>query len=112
MFEREYKYICSSDMCPSKTTDVDFPSDIICDQTLHKPNDGVGLGVERSIRERELGSSAHALVSCKEKFSEEPNHSQYISEKDRGVSIVRRSGWRMCQTSFLLIFLCIFVPGR
>ena len=81
-------------MCPSKTTDVDFPSDIICDMTLHKPNDDVGMSVERSIMEWELGTSAHALVSCKEKFSEEPNHSLYISEKDRGVSIVRCSGWR------------------
>ena len=94
IFQRQYKYTCSSDMCPSKTTDVDFPSDIICDMTLHKPNDGVGMSVERSIMEWELGTSAHALVSCKEKFSEEPNHSLYISEKDHGVSIVRCSGWR------------------
>ena len=25
MLQRQYKYICSLDMCPSKTTDVDFP---------------------------------------------------------------------------------------
>ena len=62
--------------------------------TSHKPNDGVGLSVKRSIKEWELGSSAHALESCKEKFSEEPDHSQYIRERDRGVSIVRYSGWR------------------
>ena len=67
---------------------------IICDITLHKPNDGIGLSVERSIKEWKLGSSAHALVCCKEKFSEEPNHLLYIDEKDRGVSIVRCSGWR------------------
>ena len=102
IFQRQYKYICSSDTCPSKTTDVDFPSIIICDMTLHKPNDGVGMSVERSIMEWELGTSAHALVSCKEKFSEEPNHSLYISEKDRGVSIGRCSGWRnMSNISFV-----------
>ena len=46
--------------------------------------------------------TAHALVSCKEKSSEEASDSLYISEKDRGVSIGRSSGWRNVSNIFFV----------
>ena len=42
----------------------------------------------------DTGSSRAVLVSCKERFSEEPTHSDFISEVDNGESIVRCNGWR------------------
>ena len=62
--------------------------------TLHEPRDGTGLDLERSIKEWEDGSPKHALVSCKNNFSEEPNHVDFISEVNQGNSICRCSGWR------------------
>ena len=36
--------------------------------------DGLTLTLQNSIREWELGTSEKALVSCKERFLEEPGH--------------------------------------
>ena len=102
LFQRRYQYLCSSSQCPSIYVGTDAPFDIISDMTLHDPRDGTGLDLERSIKEWEDGSSTHALVSCKMKFSEEPNHADFISEVDKGNSTFRCSGWRnVSNISFL-----------
>ena len=102
LFQRRCQYLCSSPQCPSKSVGTDSPFDITSDMTLHEPRDGTGLDLERSTKEWDDGSFMHALVSCKNKISEEPNHVDFISEVDQGNSVFRYSGWRNVSISILL----------
>ena len=94
LFQRKYIYLCSSDQCPTKTSAVESPAGIVSDTTLHEPSDGKDLSLEKSIKEWEDGSSKHSLVSCKERFTEEPDHPEFICEVDHGKEVFRCSGWR------------------
>ena len=102
LFRRRYDYFCSSNQCPSKSSPDQFLSDHVSDMTLHEPVDGIGSGLERSIREWELGTSKHALVSCKVTFPCEPVHTEFITEIDHGKSICRCSGWRNVSNIFFV----------
>ena len=97
LFKRKYQFICSSDHCPSKSI-VNSTCDTVSDMTLHEPSasntDGKTLPLQKGITEWELGVSEKALVSCKERFVEEPDHQEFISEVDCGQTITRCSGWR------------------
>ena len=98
IFQRTYQYLCSSDKCPSNRSKAVSPVDVLSDMTLHKPKDGIGLTLERSIKEWESASSENAFISCKDS----PDHSEYISELDCGESVVRCAGWRnMLNISFV-----------
>ena len=94
MFKRQYQYVCSSDRCLSKFFETESLEDFVNAMTLYEPKEGLGLGLEGSIKEWESGSSEHAICSCKELFNQEPDYSEYISEIDHGTSIVTCSGWR------------------
>ena len=87
-----YNFTCSSDACSSGSGGSDYLNDM----TLHPPNGSVMVDqlILSSIREWETGSSRSALVNCKERFPEEPTHTDFISEVDNGQSIVRCNGWR------------------
>ena len=64
--------------------------------TLHRPDKvrkDVGL-IEQAIREWDAGTSTKALVSCKGKYEEKPEHSEYIDEYDKNRRIIRCSSWR------------------
>ena len=50
--------------------------------------------IAKSIQEWESGSCKASLVSCKERFLETPDHSEFISEIDKGNPVIRCSGWR------------------
>ena len=78
MFSRKYTYICSSNECPAKSGNCDNFSDM----TLHPTNviKNINQRVVTSIGEWESGSSKAALISCKERFSGTPNHSEFITE--------------------------------
>ena len=85
--------------------------------TLHEPKDGIGLTLEMSIKEWESASSKNACISCKERFTGEPDHSEYLSELDCGESVVRCAGWRnMLNISFVdrppLLLFDIAAPYR
>ena len=99
IFSRTYNFTCSSDKCPAGSGSADS----ISDMTPHPPpppppppNEGKTPNhcITNSIQEWECGSSKAALVSCKERFLEEPEHSEFVSEVDNGEVIVRCSGWR------------------
>ena len=51
MFKRKYRYICSSNRCPSKSFETNGAADFVGDMTLHTPKDNVGLRVEHSTKE-------------------------------------------------------------
>ena len=89
IFQRTCQYLCSSDKCPSNLSKAVSPVDVVSDMTLHEPKNGIGLTLERSIKEWELASSENAFISCKERFTGGPDHSEYISELDCGESVVR-----------------------
>ena len=95
MFKRTYQYLCSSDECPSKTLNVNPPSDYVSDMTLHEPTSSSKCDdsiLERSIKDWELGTSKSALISCKERFQQRPDHEEYISEVGHGDCVFRCSG--------------------
>ena len=117
IFQRTYQYLCSSDKCPSNLSKAVSPVDVVSDMTLHEPKDGIGLTLERSIKEWESASSENAFISCKERFTGVPDHSEYISELDCGESVVRCAGWRnMLNISFVdrppLLLFDIAAPYR
>ena len=63
--------------------------------TLHHdiPDLADKKSVETSIEMWEHGTSRNAAIGCKEAFSSEPDHSEFISEIDNGEEVVRCSGW-------------------
>ena len=42
----------------------------------------------------ELGTSEKAMISCKERFLDEPDHSCFLTEIDHGTEIIRCDGWQ------------------
>ena len=94
IFRRRYTYSkCSSKHCPLNSLDVN--TDEISDVTLHNPDKvDVDDKLSQSIKEWELGTSTKNLVSCKAEFSGEPEHLNYICQKDGDRLVVRCSGWR------------------
>ena len=94
IFRRSYHFSCSSDNCPSKDTDISACIDVVNDMILHAPSNTDYLSLATSIQEWEQGSSHNALESCKERFQQQPNHSDFISEVDRGEEVTWCSGWR------------------
>ena len=83
MFKRTYQYLCSSDKCPSKSFNDNPPSDNVTDISLHKTTSSSNSDdsiLESSIKEWELGTSESALISCKERFQHQPEHTEYIRE--------------------------------
>ena len=92
IFRRCYSFSCSSFYCPGKENPNS--DDFVCDMTLHPPTESEDINVILSISQWEKGTSKSALVSCKARFDEPPTHKEFISEKDKGVEIVRCSGWR------------------
>ena len=100
IFKRRYEYVCSSENCPSNTLHNDYSSDYVSDMTLHEaklrsPEDSILIN---SIKEWELGTSRSAFISCKERFLEESDHDDYISEIYHDEVIIRCSGWRIVST--------------
>ena len=93
IFIRKYQSsTCSSEYCPlSGSEDNDNEID---STTLHYPDAEAEHLLHQSIREYELGTSSSALISWKGEFDQEPNHDQYISEKDNDRDIIRCAGWR------------------
>ena len=93
IFIRKYQSsTCSSVYCPlSGSEDNDNEID---STTLHYPDAEAENLLHQSIREYELGTSSSALISWKGEFDQEPNHDQYISEKDNDRDIIRCAGWR------------------
>ena len=73
------------------------PSDNVTDMTLHEPTSSSNSDdfiLESSIKEWVLGTSKSTLISCKERFQHQPEHTEYISEADHGQCVIRCSGWR------------------
>ena len=101
IFRRHYHYTCSSDRCPSRDLDAKSRHDEVSDMTLHFPTNIIPdeLTIETSIREWEQGTSDTTLISCKQRFYEKPDHSEYLSEIDKGEDVIRCSGWRKCVDS-------------
>ena len=73
IFCRSYHFSCSSDNCPSKDTDISACTDVMNDMILHAPSNTDYSSLTASIQEWEQGSSHNALVSCKERFQQQPN---------------------------------------
>ena len=94
MFCRIYDYLCSSDNCPSDAVNVYPKNDTVDDMILHIPNLAYKNSLRKSIVMWEHGTSSKAVISCKETFSSEPDHSEFISEIDNGEQVIRCSGWR------------------
>lgn len=94
IFLRGYTYECSSKHCPSHDIHSSIRNDTISDMTLQKPSSLNDTTVERSIYEWQYATSESASISCKGRFDDIPSHSDFISEEDRGETIVRCSGWR------------------
>ena len=95
VFRRGYEFsTCSSEMCPLNTIEV--KEDHVCDMTLHSPDkiENDTQLIKSSIKEWELGSSSKAVISCKGRFDDEPDHGDFFAEDINGKSIIRCSGWR------------------
>ena len=61
---------------------------------MHSPDLKEGNIILQSIQEWEAGTSSKAMISCKAQFKNIPKHSEYISEIDNDIEILRCSGWR------------------
>ena len=69
-------------------------NDTVDDMILHIPDLAYKNSLRKSIVKWEHGTSSMAAITCKEKFSSEPDHSEFISEIDNGEQVIRCSGWR------------------
>ena len=78
-------------------------NDTVDDMILHIPDHAYKNSLRKSIVMWEHGTSSKAAISCKETFSSEPDHSEFISEIDNGKQVIRCSGWRQpMQMSFMV----------